>query len=92
MACPVSSLMTGDPELPPVVSTWYWIVESKKAAYGPVWVCWIWFQLDGELSVPWPVTRIVCPSTGGGVAARSNASPCAWNAVRPVSVLAKHPK
>ncbi len=51
-ASPVSSQMTGEPELPPVVSVWYWTVVPKKAVNGPTWVCCTWLCVCGVKSVP----------------------------------------
>src|SRR5690606_37728562 len=43
-ASPVASSMTGLPELPPVVSTWYRIVVPDEPAFGPVCVCCAWLS------------------------------------------------
>ena len=57
-------------------------------------VFWIWFQVGetGELVVPKPVMRIVCPETDGGLIRSKATEPCASYGDRPVFELLKQPK
>jgi hypothetical protein len=43
-ARPVASSITGEPELPPQVSTVYVAVVPLKDTDGPVWVCCVWLR------------------------------------------------
>ncbi len=41
IARPVVRSITGEPELPPVVSTTYRTVLPATCQYGPSWNCWV---------------------------------------------------
>jgi len=55
-ASPVASQMTGEPELPPVVSVWYCTVVPVFVTKGPTCVCSVWLAVP--VSTPYPVMRM----------------------------------
>ena len=52
IACPVCELITAEPELPTVVSTWYWMTVPAPAVNGPVLVCCVLVHSGGVSSIP----------------------------------------
>ena len=52
IALPLGSWITGEPELPPVVSVAYCTVLPLNVTHGPTCVSCTWFHWAGELRVP----------------------------------------